>query len=322
MNGRDITRILHSRTGCDSVIVISLAAIVVAWFAGAPSLPGDVIVGGWPGLLMGLAVTALTAVVLQLVNKQFNLVRYDTALAPAMFMTMVMSLPALGCSFGAGGVLALAMIAGSFMLFSAYADPGARRRVFLLFCIVSALGMTRVVYLYYLPVMFVGCAQMRQFNLKTILAAILGVVTPPWIIIGSGLVSPDDIEMPGLSVPSLQVDSPVAITMLAVTAFTIVMGVAFTSANLIRVYSYNSKTRAMNGYYSILFLATVLLTLIDFNNLSLYLPLLMAMTGYQACHFWAIRSSSPRGWIGIVMFMAVYWGTYIWYTWFIKSLVS
>ena len=113
MNGREITRILHSRTGCDSVIVMALAAIVTAWFAGAPSLPGDVIAGGWPGLLMGLAVITLTAVVLQLVNKQFNLVRYDTALAPAMFMTMVMSLPALGCSFGAGGVVGLAMVSRS-----------------------------------------------------------------------------------------------------------------------------------------------------------------------------------------------------------------
>ncbi len=320
MAARDITRVLHSRTGGNIVIAASVAAIVVAWYAGAPMYPGESIVCGWSGLLLGLVFTAMTAVVLQLVNKRFNMVRSDTALTPVLFMTMIVSLPPLGYSFGDGNVLALAMTAGAMMLFSTYADPAMRRRVFLLFCIVSALGMTCVVYFYYLPVLLVGCAQMRLLSLRTVLAALLGIITPPWIVIGGGLVSPDDIDMPGLSVPSMQVDSPVTVTILAVAAFTIIMGVAFTCANLIKVYSYNSRTRAMNGYYSLLFLATVLLTLIDFNNLSLYLPLLMAMVGYQACHFWAIRSASPRSWIGIVLFMAVYWGIYIWYTWFIKDL--
>lgn len=322
MTARDITRILHSRTACNSIVVVAMVAIMTAWFAGAPSLVGEEYAGGWHGLLLGLVSSALTAVILQLINKRFNMVRHDTALTPALFMTMIMSLPPLGYSFGVGNVLALIMTVGALMLFTTYADPAMRRRIFLLFCIVSALGMTSVVYLYYLPVLLVGCAQMRQFSLKTVLAALLGMITPPWIVIGSGLVSPAEIELPVFSVPSLQVENPVTITMLAVTAFTVIMGVAFTSANLIKVYSYNSQTRAMNGYYSVLFLATVLFTLIDFNNLSLYLPMLMAMVSYQACHFWAVRSASPRSWIGIVLFMTVYWGTYIWYTWFIRSLVS
>ena len=94
---------------------------------------------------------------------------------------------------------------------------------------------------------------MRIFNFKTFLAATMGIITPPWIMLGSGLVDINDLEMPGLAVPMLDIDDFATITMLAVTAFTVIAGVTFTSANLIKVYSYNSQTRAMNGFYTVQF---------------------------------------------------------------------
>lgn len=296
-----------------------MTALAVAWWVSPGATGQECLAGGWPGLLAALATCGLTALVLLLTNRRFNMFRADTSLQAALFLTMLTALPPLGNTFGTGNILALTMTSAAFLLFTTYGDPHTRRRVFLMFTVVTALGMTSVVYLYYLPVLLIGCAQMRIFSIKTILAALLGIITPPWIALGSGLVSIDSIEMPGLATPMLDIDSPATITVLAVAAVTIIAGVTFTCANLIKVYSYNSQTRAMNGFYTILFLATALLTIIDFNNLSLYVPLLMAMAACQAGHFFAIRAAMPRSWVGIVVLMAVYWGSYVWYTWFIPA---
>jgi len=319
MTARQITASLHSNTGSNILVMTALIALVAAYLLDIRPLDSGDIMGGLSGLLLSLIVSLTTALVIQLTNKRFNILRADTALPAALFMTMLLALPPLGCTLGVGNILALTMTGGAYLLFTTYNDPSARRRVFLLFTFVTALAMTRIVYVYYLPVLLLGCAQMRVLNFKTLLAALLGIITPPWIVLGSGLISCRDIEMPGLSVPSLDIYSPETITMMSVTAFSITAGIAFMSANLLKVYSYNSRTRAMNGFYTVLFLATALFTIIDFNNLSLYLPLLMAMVSYQASHFFSIRASSPRSWIGIVLFMAVYWGTYIWYTWFLNT---
>ncbi len=319
MTARQITQMLHSRSGGNLLVVVASVALAVAYFCGARPLPGESVLTGVVGLGLSLAACLATALVVLLTNKRFNILRADTALPAALFMTMLLGVPPLGFTFGTGNILALTMTGGAYLLFSTYGDPSTRRRVFLLFTVVTALAMTRIVYLYYLPVLLLGCVQMRIFNFKTFLAAMMGIITPPWIVLGSGLVDFHDIEMPGLAVPMLDIDDFATITMLAVTAFTVIAGVTFTSANLIKVYSYNSQTRAMNGFYTVLFLSTALLTIIDFNNLSLYLPLLMAMVSYQASHFFSIRATSPRSWIGIALFMAVYWGSYIWYTWFIPQ---
>ncbi|MDE6403238.1 MAG: hypothetical protein K2K86_05465, partial [Muribaculaceae bacterium] len=117
------------------------------------------------------------------------------------------------------------------------------------------------------------------------------------------------------STPDISIEEPYTLTLLGVSALVIITGICFTSANLIKVYSYNAQVRALNGYYTILFLATVVLTLIDFNNLISYLPLLMAMTAYQASHFFTTRNSGRHNWIGIVILMAVSWSLFAWYTW-------
>ena len=307
---------LHSRSGGDTIVLTTVVALIVgACVTVTPAGEPATTVGGPGGAILGLLSTLLTALMLQLNNKSYNMLRSDTALPAALFTSLMLALPALSIVPGPGMLLAPAMTGGSWLLFSTYADPSARRRVFLLFTCVSALSFVSPVFIYYLPVMLLGCVQMRIFDLRTLLAALIGIVTPPWIAVGSGCVELDSLPRPDFATPDLHIDSPAAITVLAVAAVVIISGICFASANLIKVYSYNSRTRAFNGYYTVLFLATVLLTLIDFNNLTSYLPLLMAMTAYQAAHFFSTRRGGSRSWIGIVILMAACWGSFIWYTW-------
>lgn len=310
----NISHWLHSRAGGNTIVLAAVVALIVSacvtnWPAGPYEL------GGAWGAILGIASTLLTALMMQLTNKSYNMLRSDTALPAAMFTTLMLALPTLATTPGIGMLLAPAMTAGAYLLFSTYADPSTRRRVFLMFTCVSTLAFVSPIFIYYLPVMLLGCAQMRIFDLRTLLAALIGIITPPWILVGSGLVAIGDLPRPTFSTPNIMIEEPYTLTVLGVSALVIIAGICFTSANLIKVYSYNSRTRAFNGYYTVMFLATVLLTIIDFNNLISYLPLLMAMTAYQASHFFIPQNSGRHNWIGIVILLAISWSLFAWYIW-------
>ena len=49
------------------------------------------------------------------------------------------------------------------------------------------------------------------------------------------------------------------------TGFTLVAGMAFMMLNLLKILSYNSRTRAFNGFINVLWIATALFTVLNFN---------------------------------------------------------
>ena len=317
MTQQDITRLAHSRTAGDCIAILSLSlAGVAGWLRPATAETSAWLPGVW-GFCIALFLTAVIAASLRLLNKAFNPLRSDTALTSALVLTLFSALPPVATSFYPGLLLAAVMMGVSLLLFTTFGRPRAgRRRVFLMFTVLSGLGFLSPCFLYYIPLLLVGCIQMRTFSLKTLLAAILGVLTPPWILIGSGWLSIDALHFPKFEIPALEVGNPFSITLLAVAALSILTALMFLGANLIKVLAYNSQSRAMNGFYSIPLLGSVLLTILDFNNLIIYVPIIMAMTAYQASHFFA-QHRFPLSWIGIAVFLLACWGANIWYSLFL-----
>lgn len=318
MTQQQITRIAHSRTVSDTVAFLSLSlAGVAGWLKPATAETSAWLPDIW-GLGISLFLAAAIAATLRLINKAYNILRSDTALPSALVLALFSALPPVDTTFYPGLLLAAVMTGLSLLLFSTFGRPrGGRRRVFLMFTILSALGILSPCFLYYIPLLLIGCMQMRTFSLKTLLAAILGIITPPWIMIGSGLLPLDSLRFPSFEIPAIEVDNPFSLTLLAVAALTILAGLMFLGANLIKVYGYNSKARAMNGFFSILLLGSVLLTILDFNNLIIYVPIIMTMTAYQASHFFA-QHQFPLSWIGIAVFVLACWGADIWYLLFLS----
>ena len=192
----NISHWLHSRSGGNTIVIVAVVALIVSACATAThdAEPGEI--GGAWGAILGIAATLLTALMMQLTNKSYNMLRSDTALPAALFTTLMLACPTLATTPGPGMLLAPAMTAGAYLLFSTYADPSTRRRIFLLFTCASALSFISPVFIYYLPVLLLGCVQMRIFDMRTLLAAGIGTITPPWILVGSGLVALDALPRP------------------------------------------------------------------------------------------------------------------------------
>lgn len=316
MTSKAITHFLHSR----SLALWCLAAAIVLLTAAhynnlAPLILTSVYYTSVWAMAVSMAATVLTAILLHYTNKRFNILRSDTALPVSLFLSMIVAIPYLDVTMWSGTAVAPAVMACAFMLFDTFGETSPQRTVFLIMAILSLLALFTAVYLLFIPVFILGCFQMRIMTLRTLLAIILGLITPPWIALGFGILSPGDITLPHFHTAVIDLDTMPVLTLLAVTALTVIIGFGFTAANIMKVYSYNSRSRAFNGFYTLLLLATALFTIIDFYNLASYLPLLMAMTGYQASHYFVLHSNAPRGWIGIVTLMAIYWLIFIWYTW-------
>lgn len=300
-------------------------ACVLAWVA---YVKGDVVtLGGplgigltpareWTGtplssLVTSVACTVSMGVLMIYINRAFNVFRSLTSLVAGLFFVMQTALPSVMDKFYGGDLMGVLMMIGVVLLFSSWSDNSCQRRIYLIFFLLSLAGFTDLSYLLYLPVFLLGCVQMRVFDLRTLLAAGMGVVTPPWILFGFGLVDPMALHWPRLVVAWSMFDSPEVLHAMVVTGFTLLVGVGFTVANLLKILSYNSRVRAFNGFLTLLLFATGAFAILNFNNFAFYIPLLNCLTAYQIAHFFTYRRSR-RSYIPILLLVGAYVGFYVW----------
>lgn len=313
MTAREITHILHSRSVGNAIVLLTVAAMALLYLLCQRPLPGNYLLAGLPGCVTGLLSILTAGVLLQFINKQYNMLRSDTALPVALFVTFVVMFPVEGYTLSAGSLLVVTMMAVTALLFSSYGDSSQRRRIFMIFAIVTAMGIVSLSFLYYIPILLVGCVQMRIFNFKTLVAALLGVITPPWIVFGFGLATFSDFEFTAIGMPQWEIDSRATLIMLLVIGFVVMLGVFFAAANILKIYSFNARVRSFNGFYTFLFLWTVLLTVFDYDNITTYMLLLMAMAAYQAGMFFGLRANIARSWIGIALIALACWSSTVIY---------
>lgn len=256
-------------------------------------------------LIVSWICTVGMGVLILYVNRQFNVLRSLTSLVALMFFVMQMALPSVVDRFYGGDIMGVLSLVNIVLLFSSYADPGCQRRIFLLFLLQTLAAFTDLSYLLYLPVYILGMLQMRIFNLRTLLAAGLGILCPAWVLFGLGILRPDMLRMPEFRMMWQMFGDPTVIHALVVTGFTIVLGILFTSANLLKILSYNSRVRAFNGFLTLMLGATSLFAVLNFNNFAFYIPILNCLTAYQIAHFFTYRRSR-RSYIPILLLVAAY----------------
>lgn len=261
--------------------------------------------------LANMTINLLAALAFVYINRQFNILRSLTALPGTMFLAMQIALPTVTGQFYGGTFLLVIGLWCLSLLFSVYSEPRGQRQVMLIFFLLSAAAFTQAAFLFYIPVFIIGCIQMRILNLRSAIAALLGIITPPWILFGFGIIDPRHIEWPQLVVAWSAFDSAEIAHALTVTAVTVFIGIVFTVANILKILSYNSRVRAYNGFLTLLEIFTAIFILLNFNNFTFYIPLLDCLVAYQIGHFFTYRRSK-RSYIPVLMLMLLYFGLYVW----------
>ena len=324
MNERQLTAFLHARSATVVMALLAIISCIYAWQRGAVvPMTADMGVGflsanlwtssKFASALMGVGLTILSAILLVWINSIYNVLRSITSLVATMFIMMQIGVPSLMGQFYGGTLMNLLMMVCVFLLFSTFGNPDdSRRRIFLIFFLFALGAFTERGYLFYLPVLLLGTIQMRVFSMRTFLAAALGALTPVWLLMGLGIVTPWNLRCPSGAISFSQiVSNPELAQSAAVVAFTIVIGFAFTLMNLMKILSYNSRVRAFNAFLTLLYIFSAIYALLDFNNFAFYVPLLNCATAYQIGHFFTYRRHR-RTYLPILLLMACYAGFYIW----------
>lgn len=318
----ELERFLHSRFGAILMMAIAVVGTIVSYGIGnIKHLPGDTgmwlpsandwIAVGRVSLAVNLALNGVIAVMLLLLNKWFNILRNPSNLFAGMFFILQMSLPDLMGQFYGGTLLCLVMLFSTIVLYCTYNQPFPRQPIFLIFFLLTVGSMTQYAYVFYLPVFLIGCAQMRILDVKTVLAAMIGIITPIWIMWGFGIVTFADLEMPKFVNVFSALDTREALQMLVSVGLTVGILFVLGMINLLKVYHYNSKMRAYNGFISIMSVVTIILIIIDYTNIVIYVPLLNCCAAFQIGHFF-VSNEFRRSYIAILGIVAVYCGLYMW----------
>lgn len=317
-----ISNFFHGKSATTLIMVACCCCALVAWQKGAVKQITDYCGLGLPstnswipfGVLstaVNLGVNLLIALLFVYITRLFNILRSLTDLGGTMFLAMQIALPTVLCQLCEGTLLALVALTCVWLLFAVNGDRHGQREVFLIFFLLTTAAFTQWAFLLFVPVFLLGCAQMRILDMRTFMAALFGVITPPWILFGLGIVNTATLHLPHLTMVWNDPPDASTIKMMAILLITITLGVFFTIANLMKILSYNSRVRAFNGFLTMLLIFTALFTVINFNDFTLYVPLLNCLVAYQIGHFFTYRRSK-RSYIPVLLIMLLYLALYIW----------
>jgi hypothetical protein len=304
------------------MMAIAIVATIVSYYTGnVVDIPGDTgtwlpsaddwLPAGGTSLVINLVLNVLIAAMLILLNKRFNILRSPSDLFAGLFLILQMSLPSFMGQFYGGTLLCFAVLFLTYKLYMAFNRPYPLQPIFLIFFLLTVGAMSQYAYLFYIPVFMIGCAQMRIFSFKTLLAVGIGIIAPVWILWGFDLISLRDIKLPHFVNVFSAIDSKEMLQLLVTVGVTVMATFVFGILNLVRVFNYNSKTRAYNGFISIMSFVTIILVLADYTNSATYIPLLNCCAAFQMGHYFAINNYQ-RSYIAILGIIAVYIALYWW----------
>ncbi|MDE7154496.1 MAG: hypothetical protein K2O00_08685 [Muribaculaceae bacterium] len=317
----EITRFFHIRGGFFFVALLSVVATTVAYFSGdVKPMPADGgLIFGSPSqwitmpaisLIVSLLLNILLGYSIVLIIKQFNTIRSLSRLAATMFLVLQSATPAVTGQFYGGTFAAIIMVLETVLLLSVYERRQETKRIFLIFFLITSGALFCQPLMFYLPFLFFALAQMRVLTIRSVVAAIIGVITLLWILLGFGVITVDQLRLPEVitifdGIPSLEPP------MLFAILLTAVYGILFLIGNLMKLLSYNTVIRAYNSVFLLWMFSTIILMLIDVDSITVYLPVLNLAVAYQIAHFFAERRHK-RSYLAIVATILPYIAIYLW----------
>lgn len=241
----------------------------------------------------------LTGGILLAVNKVFTFVRSLTHLSASAFYLLALANPSGLVAFNVGTLMCLLTVLTLPLLFAAYQDRHSQRNIFLVFALVATGCMFHYGFLALIPAYLLGFLYMGVFNLKGLLAMLFGLVTPFWIVLGLGIVSP----MEALAPQWLLLERLPMTPLVVLAASTAVLGIVLAAMNLHTILNYRMQPRVYNAFFVILLVLTVIALCLDHRDLAVYLTLLSLLVAVQVAQVHTLRTF-PYRYIFLLLFIA------------------
>ena len=316
MKYADLTRYIHSKGFAVLMLVLAFGGLLAAHIVrdyppvtddGAFVLPSaaEWVAPGWLNFSLAVMANCLLVLGAGLTSRFFNVLRSQTALPMALFAAFQLATPGLSGQVYTGLLLAVVAAGCMMLLFSCYRSAVRTRRIFLIFLSLSAGCATQYCFLLYIPIFLLGCGQMRVFNGRTVTAALLGMLTPWWIMYGFGLVNAEQLHLPVFVNIFTQLTSTTAGLLLLTVALTALLTVGSFVMNVMKTIAYNARARAYSGAIATVSLATLVGMVVDYQNLILYIPLLNYCAAFEVAGYFSSHRGERTG-LGPLIIVASY----------------
>ncbi len=258
---------------------------------------------GRPILSVVLNVLVVTGIgmLLQLLNKVYAFVRSSTSLIGSSFYMLTMANPYTAYSFGAGTALAFVLVLASFYLFVSYLNPKAQYSIFLTFVVVTTFAMFNWAFVLLLIAFMLGFMQMQVMQWRALVAMALGVITPLWIVLGLGIVSPSQFMPLQLSMVWATPQLPQLGMFLVSVVVTAVAAIVLTVINLYTIIGYRHQRRVYNAFFMLTGIITIVAMCLFYHDIQVFLPLLNVVLAVEVAHAYTISHAQRRYIIGIVL---------------------
>ncbi len=319
-----VTRYLHSRFNAILALLLMLAGAWLGFSRGdLPELAGDKgfalpsaiewlrspLLSFWVNIACNLLAVGLMI----WINRSYNFIKALTLIYVSVFAYMQLATPGVLDQFYSGTALCVVLLFCIGLLFECFGQrtPESMRKIFMIFFLLSAGTATQYVYAGYVLVFLVGCIQMRIFGLRTAIAALLGIVTPWCLIIGSGLVQPSQLHWPTFVNIFSAIDMAETMVLLLTVLVTILLLFAGMTLTFFKVLTYNARRRSFNGVLSVLSVFTVLAMMVDYTNIITYIPALNVCAAFWVSHFFAIHNTE-KSYMAILSLYVIYIALFVW----------
>lgn len=325
MKAAELTRLVHSRILSIVLVVCVVGAACAFVFTGnaTPILadkgilflsPSAWVPGTYADFIAALLSTAAIVVGMEMLCKVHNVLRLMSALYLSLFVLMEIATPNLFVQLYSGQLLALVMVLALMLIMNCFKNSLAPPHVFLIFLMLSGMASIQYCFLFYVPSFLLACAQMRVFNGRVLMAALLGLITPWWILIGGGwllgLVSPEDLHLPDIRSIFTEISWDDTILIIITVGVTILFSLTAFILNVLRTIAYNARSRAVNGVITLMWLTTIVAMLADNRNMIAYIPTLNVLSALIITHFFATHRSE-RSFLAVLVIMIVYIALYV-----------
>ena len=239
-----------------------------------------------------VVMSLLPAAALAVLNKVYNLTHSTSMLYVGLYMLMQAVMPA-EIQTVAGLTFASVTLVATGIMFLCFHAPHHRRTIFMVFFTLGIGSLFSSAYWTLILVFILGVYNMRAFTLRGVVAALLGLLTPPLLLMGYGVMAPR-LPMPDFRpvTPEAVIAAPdVFVSGLALTGCCVLAG----SVCVLLTYGFQAESRNYNASIHILTLYAIVMFFLDFGHSHCYMPLLAVCAAYQTALF---STSRARGYIG------------------------
>ncbi|MEG1643111.1 MAG: hypothetical protein RR293_03070 [Bacteroidales bacterium] len=307
------SRIIRIPTDAASHLVCITAAIVmiaiavflkspeVAPYNGIIQIPS---VSEWLSSPIAIIINTVAIISLVLlistITNRFGLTSSYSVLPTMFFLILQCSNPMTGGLLQIGTIAAIAIMLCTNTLFENYQKPRIERSVFMMTLLLATVSLFWYEFLLYIPIMWIGLAQMHTLKIKTLFASLIAIATIAWIYTGAVYIDLLPTPINPFHGTEFNINIPDYANLPSTTIFTIISTIpAITILFVLKLSTLYSEmqdkisVRNYNMYINTVAFLTFIFMIINPSQILNFLPIFNCVAAIEAARYFnTIRTKS------------------------------